>query len=65
MPYRPEGWDTLDIYASTEYIGMTPFALIEAGADAMLEGLKKEETLDQVEVRGRKGTVVFIEDDNG
>ena len=35
----------------------------EAGADAMLEGLIKNNQLDHIEVRGRKCKMVFIPDE--
>ena len=37
--WRPRDWDALDIYAEVESIGTTATDYIEAGADAMTEGL--------------------------
>ena len=70
---RPEGWDATKIIA--ERIGeVTSFTtlemLIEAGADAMLEGLKKSGTykdrynrLDCYGITLEMGYLVFIPED--
>ncbi len=79
---RPEGWDdqyphpcdtckpTIDGRCEKICQAKIEWLLIEAGADAMLEGLKQEGIWQEVndpvlhyeEWHGRQGWIVFIED---
>ncbi|MCK5016442.1 MAG: hypothetical protein KAS32_05145 [Candidatus Peribacteraceae bacterium] len=81
--YRPEGWNAMDIMLKTPVYVITgdeltdiKLSLVEAGADAMLEGLKKEgmnskgefpnikqfpnDSMLTVKIPNKKGWLVFI-----
>jgi len=67
--YRPEGWeDKKDELVSSALEQTTSYIedmgnMYEAGADAMLEGLREEGKVAHIEVRDKRGVVVFIPDD--
>ena len=69
--YRPKDWERIksgvqDGFAYTDdsdIVRYPDMEVYEAGADAMLEGLIKNNQLDHIEVRGGKCKVVFIPDE--
>ena len=63
--YRPKDWNTDRLVEEfDETKPATEFDYFEAGADAMLGELIKNNQLDCIEVRGRKCKVVFIPDES-
>ena len=73
--YRPENWERIEKDIHNKLIRQERVSklslddAIEAGADAMLEALKKERcqlpdcNFDGYDSLGRKGTLVFIPDE--